>query len=394
MRLSVGLRLLLVGLAAIGPFSLNVFKPCLPWIKAGFGAPIATVQLALTLSIFAAAVATVLAGPIADAFGRRPLALACVYLYVVSCIVGMVAPTVHWVIAARIVQAASSSVAMVVARAMIHDRKRNAERTIARVTIVAVLAVLMAPALGGLVIEHLGWRAVFGLTAVVGLLLIGPVHHSLREGSFQPARRSSRRPGRAQIGQLLVSPTFAGYAMQSSLHFAVFFTFTSAATYLMVDSMGRSATEYGLWFLLIALFVLGGLVTADRLSGRLPPGRMAWAGSVLVMMGCVISAWILCATELVLTPALLFLPATFSGFGMGLALPSTNAVVMKVVPDSAGTASGLLGFAQLTIAAVFAQVVVQDEPNTAIVLGWLMLLGGVGGVVFGLLSLRHGARGR
>ncbi|MCH9685563.1 MAG: hypothetical protein K0V04_29300, partial [Deltaproteobacteria bacterium] len=94
--------------------------------------------------------------------------------------------------------------------------------------------------------------------------------------------------------------------------------------------------------------------------------------------------------DLPLTPALLFLPSVISGFGAGLSLPSTMAGAMNVVPQLAGTASGVLGFVQLSMAALFAQVVVQDEPNTAAVLGLVLLLGGTGSLLFGLLSLRHG----
>lgn len=396
----LGLRVLLVGLAAIGPFSLNIFKPCLPWIKADFGDPITTVQLALSLSILAAAVATMAAGPLADALGRKPVALACVYLYVLSCLLGTVAPNVEVVIAARIVQAASSSVAMVIARAIIHDRGQRVQRTIARVTILAVVTVLLAPALGGLLIDHIGWRAVFGLTTVVGVLLLWPVHRSLSE-TVRPLQSTSPPPaGRAtkpadgsfgaRVLRLVTSPIFLGYAMQSSLHFAVFFAYTSAATYIMVDVLDRPAADYGLWFLLLAAFVMAGLASAERLSGRVRSGLLAWVGSLLVMLGCMLLAWVLLDETTPLSPLRLFLPATMAGFGVGLALPGTNAGVMEIVPSLAGTASGLLGFLQFGTAAVFAQVVVQDEPHTAAVLAWLVLVAGVGAAGFGVLSLRHG----
>lgn len=388
-RPSLGFRLLLVGLAAIGPFSLNIFKPCLPWIKASFAAPITTVQLALSLSILAAAVATVAAGPLADIFGRRPVALAGIYLYVLSCLAATVAPSIEVLIGARIMQSASSSVAIVVARALIHDRGQQVQRTIARVTILAVAAVLLAPALGGVLIDRIGWRAVFGLTAALGLVLLWPVHRSIPEPA-RPSHTTHPPISGPRLRRLLSSPVFVGYAMQSSLHFAVFFAYTSAATYLMVDTMGRPASEYGLWFLFLAVFVAVGLAAAERLSGRMAPGRLAWTGSVVVMVGCTVSAWLLRDSGPPLTPTLLFLPAIISGFGAGLTLPSTHAGVMDVVPELAGTASGLLGFLQFVMAAVFAQVVVHDEPNTAAVLGLLMLLGGVGSVLFGRLSIDHG----
>ncbi|MCH9684439.1 MAG: MFS transporter, partial [Deltaproteobacteria bacterium] len=277
---SIGTRVLIVGLAAIGPFSLNIFKPCLPWIKAEFGEPIGTVQLALSLSILAAAIATLLAGPLSDALGRRSVTITCLYVYVASCIVGTAASSIEVLTAARIVQAAASSVAMTVARAIIHDRGRAVGRTIARVTIAAVFAVLLAPALGGLLIDHIGWRAVFGLTAAAGLGLLASAHHLLPPDLPSARRRTmaASSPPRSSAWRLVGSRAFIGYTMQSSLQFAVFFAYTSAAAYLMVDTLGRSAAEYGLWFLLLAAFVVGGLVVAERLVGKVPPGVVAWAG--------------------------------------------------------------------------------------------------------------------
>ncbi len=109
------------------------------------------------------------------------------------------------------------------------------------------------------------------------------------------------------------------------------------------------------------------------------------------MVGCLTSAWLLYSGSVELTPAILFIPVSVGGFGVGLALPGTNAGVMEVVPELAGTASGLLGFVQFVFAAVFAQLVVRDEPRTAQVLAELLAVGGVAGFLFSLLSVRHGA---
>ena len=104
----VGFRILTVGLAAIGPFSLNIFKPCLPFIKADFQAPIEVVQLGLSLGILAAAIATAAAGPVVDRVGRRPVILWTAWLYLASSVAGAAAPTVGVLVLARVVQAATS----------------------------------------------------------------------------------------------------------------------------------------------------------------------------------------------------------------------------------------------------------------------------------------------
>jgi DHA1 family bicyclomycin/chloramphenicol resistance-like MFS transporter len=383
-------RLLLLGLAAIGPFSLNIFKPCLPWIRAELDADISTVQLGLSLAMVVAAMATALSGPVADTVGRRSLTITCVWLYVLSCVVAAMAGSIEWLVAARVVQAASSSVALVLARTLIYDGQSEVQQRIARVTFFAVAAVLLAPALGGVLIDHLSWRAVFGLTALLGALLLWPVHTALPASSSESRSRSTLRETFTRLGQLARSRVFVGYAGQSSLHFAIFFAFTSASSYIMVDVLDRSASAYGVWFVGVALVTGVGLATAERLSARVRAGRSAMIGSTLVMLGSLVSGSLLLSPELVpLSPAVLFLPGALAGFGIGLALPGTNAGVMYVVPDLAATASGLLGFLQFIVGAGFAQWVVHDEPNTVAVLGTLVLAGGCASFGFALLSADH-----
>lgn len=383
-------RLFLFGIAVVGPFSLNIFKPCLPWIMADFDASMSTVQLSLSLSILAAAIATVLSGPIADRLGRRPVLLGSLYLYLVGSAGGALAPTIGALVAGRVLQAGSSSVALVTARAVIHDVFGDADspKVIARVSLMAVMLVVVAPVLGGVLIDASGWRAVFWTAASFGAALTVVAWMRLEETAPRAVVAPSASDARRRIGTLLRSPVFHGYAMQSSLHFATFFAFTSAASYLMVNVMHHSATDYGLWFMFVAVFVGSGLWAAGRLAGRVPSGRLACGGSLLVLAGCALSAWQLLHEPL--TAAGLFLPAAISGFGIGLALPATNAGVMAVVPELAATGSGVMGFQQYVCAALFAQIVVQNEPHTPELLAALGLAGGLGSVAFSLLSLSHG----
>ena len=258
-------------------------------------------------------------------------------------------------------------------------------------TLGAVAAVLLAPALGGLIIDRVGWRAVFALTSAMGVVLLVPIHLVLSE-TIPAGRARPTVPGTlgSRFGRLLRSRVFLGYSVQSALHFAIFFSFTSASTYLMVDVLERPAYEYGAWFVFMALFVAAGLAVAERAAGRVPTGRLACVGSAVVMSGTLVSGVLLLSSAVALSPATLFVPASIAAFGVGLALPGTNAGVMEVDARLAGTASGLLSFMQFAVAAIFVQLVVMDEPNTARVLGVLLMGGGGGAFVFGLLSAGHG----
>jgi len=378
-------RAFLFGIAAVGPFSLNIVNPCLPFIREEFHASRASVQWSASLSILAAAFATLLAGPISDRVGRRPVLGTSLALYAVASVVCASSTSVELLVVGRVVQAATSSIALVTARATIHDvfGDEHSTRVIARVSLFAVLAVVFAPILGGLLIESMSWRAVFGLTAIVGAALFAVSVARVPETmSARPAATADR----PRLAALVRSPTFHGFAMQSSLHFATFFAFTSTATYLMVEALGRPATAYGLWFVLLSVFVGAGLLSAERLSARFGAGQLAALGSFVALVGT--GAEAISLSTFPLGPAVLFLPICVAAFGIGLAVPATNAGVMSAVPRLAGTASGWMGFQQYLFAACFAQLAASDERRTPSVLAGLCLAGCAFAAASSLLSYR------
>ncbi|OVE81145.1 hypothetical protein BVY03_04460 [bacterium K02(2017)] len=382
-------RLVLIGFAAIGPFSLNIFKPCLPWIKIDLQAPIEVVQLGLSLSIFAAAIAAAFSGPIADRFGRRHVILYGIYLFILGSLISAISPNAAIMVFGRILQAASSSVVLAIARAIVHDvfGEGKSAPIVARITFIVVLGVLLAPALGGLLIEWVSWRVVFVFSALIGVGLLIPTHTRLKETlcvTDEPIEKANQE----WIGPLLKSPVFYGFAFQSAFRFAVFFAFTSAASYIMVDILNRPASEYGLWFIVMAVFAAAGLWTANKVNKSYRSGRVALCGSVIVFVACLISAWFLSQPHL--TPLTLFLPPSIGAFGIGLALPGSNTGVMEAAPNLAGTASGLMAFLQMMMAALFAQLVVQDESRTPEVLAVILILGSSCSLFFSLLSMQHG----
>lgn len=378
-------RAFLVGIAGLGPFSLNVFSPCLPWVRAEFGVDLATVQLSASLSILAAAIATVLAGPLTDLWGRRPVLAVSLGIYVVAGITAALAPHISLLVAGRLLQAASSSVAFVTARALIHDvyGAEASPRAIARISLATVAGVVIAPLAGGLMIREVGWRAVFWSTAAVGALLWVAAMRVEETSSRRVA--PSWRAGLNGVADILRAPAFHGFAMQSALHFAVFFAFTMTASHVMVDVLHQEPTSYGVWFVLLSVAVGSGLGAADRLSRHTAPATLAATGSAIAMLGAGISAWFLLDDDL--TPARLFVPVAISALGIGLAVPGTNAGVMAVRPALAGTASGLMGFQQYLLAGVFAQLVARDASSTTTSLAVASLVGCGGALAFGFLSL-------
>ena len=162
----------LVVATAIGPFAMQIYLPALPAIQAGFGVSAGTAQLAFSLSAFSIAISTLFYGPISDRVGRRPALIGGLIVFLAGSAMCAIAPTITILIVGRIVQAAGGSAGLVLTRAIVRDRfglERSAS-LLAYITLAMVAAPMLAPALGGLLADVAGWRAIFGLGLVLGHL--------------------------------------------------------------------------------------------------------------------------------------------------------------------------------------------------------------------------------
>jgi len=225
-----------------------------------------------------------------------------------------------------------------------------------------VIAPMLAPTIGGLLLDHVHWRSVFVFMTFVGILVLGAVHIRLAE-SHRPGLVKTTLPGLVRgFSHLLASRRFCAYAFNGAFAISVFFAFVSYAPYVMVEILNRPATEYGLYFIALSLGFMLGNFTAAKISERVGNERMVLLGSIVSLLGtgamaaiAVTSAW---------TPIGLFGPAIVAVFGNGLAMPNAQAGALNVAPESAGTASGLTGFLQMGIAAVVAQAVGTMQDGT------------------------------
>ena len=356
-RASLGFMLLLVGLTALAPFSLQIFMPALPVIQADFRVTPGVAQLVLSLSVLASAFAMLAYGPLSDRFGRRPALLAGLLAFVAGSVLCAVAPSIETLIGGRVVQAVGAAAGMVLARAIVrdlHDRERSAS-VIAYLTTAMVVAPMLAPTVGALLIDAASWRTIFALSAVVGLAVLWQTARQLVETSGRGA--SGGAPLRMWIGagRLLRTPAFVAYAAQSTFAISLFFAFISGAPYFMLDVLQRPATEYGLYFMLVSAGFMAGNLLAAQITARVGLDRMIVIGGALALAATLLAAALLTAGPWV--PIALFGPVLGAAFANGLTVPNAQAGAMSVDPLLAGSASGLAGFLQMFTAALVSQAV-------------------------------------
>jgi DHA1 family bicyclomycin/chloramphenicol resistance-like MFS transporter len=348
---------LLVAVAAVSPLGINMYLPSMPGMARAFGVDFTTIQLTLSLYLAAMAVGQLIIGSLSDRFGRRPVLLTGLLVFVIGSLICLSAQNVGALFAGRVVQALGGCAGITLSRAIVRDLygRNQVASMIGYVTMGMAVAPMLAPTIGGMLDTLYGWRASFVFLMLFGGLALLFTFLSLPETNHNRGTAGSVRQLWHSYTSLLRSRLFWGYTLAASFISAVFFAFLAGAPYVMIELMGRSPAEYGFYFAIVPSgYILGNFVTG-RFAGRIGPNRMILIGTVMALLSVAAMA-VVFATG-VLHPMALFGPMFFIGTGNGLVLPSGIAGAVSVKPDIAGAAAGLSGSLQIGFGALVAPVI-------------------------------------
>lgn len=358
--------LLLAGVTAIGPFSMQAIAPGLPALSEALSIGPGAAQSMISLAMVSMALGAVVYGPLADHYGRRPVLLGGLAVSAAGAAIAAVALNFEWALLGRVAQSLGAGAGMVLARAAAQDLfAERAAATIGQITAAMVLAPMFAPAIGGVLTQAFGWRAIFALVALasLALLLVAFVRFSETARSLSP--RLALGAAAADYGAIIRRRAFLAYAGFGAAGLASFFLFVSGAPYVMERAFGVGPGLYGAMFVGAAIiYMLGNLISArvtDRLGG---PTVMA-LGAGIGALGCAVAGaalWALgsaggaeAAEPNVMGAAILMAGVCFHSIGAGLTTPLAIAGAVASFPERAGSASSLLSVAQFSAAALAAQ---------------------------------------
>ena len=376
-----------------GPLAVHFFLPAVPQLKQEFGVSSAVAEAAFSVTLFVLALSTLAYGSLSDRFGRRVVLIGGLLLFIVGSIQCALSHSMTSLIVGRLLQAFGAGCGLVLSRAIAHDVFGDSGfvRIIAYLTMAYSLGPMIAPPIGGLLVDSIGWRAIFAAAAIavaitlaLALIVLPRVEHR----AAGAGRRESLLRGYAR---LLGNVRFCGFVFQSAFGSGAFFAHAAAATFLMNELMHRPASEFGLYFIFFPVGYWCGTVAASRLSGRVAIEIMVAAGAVITFLaaatlaGCVLAGW--------LSPLTLFMPGFFLTLGQGVSLPNAQAGAIATETSLAGTAAGLALFLQFFTGASTSQLtgLIADgtaHPMIAIVLG-SATLEVVAGVIPWLLRRRQ-----
>lgn len=363
----------LIMASVVNPIAVNIFLPSIPGMAKEFGVSFAFMQLGLSIFLGMNAVLQLVLGSLSDRYGRRPVLIATMALFVCGTILCLLSHTPLMFLIGRAIQA-SSAAGIVVSRAIVRDvfETRDAAVRISYLSVSLAIGPMLAPAIGGPLDAAFGWRAPFMLLLAMGLLTLIVLLFNLPE--TKPRGSGPVQSHWRSYVQMLSGWTSARIAISAGLAAAVHFAAVGAAPALAEGYMGIPTSVVGLWFTICAGgFVAGGLLL-PRLLQLFRFRTLLRTGGMTVLAGTLI---ILAAAYAdALTPLLLFGPLVFVGFGQALILPNCALLQMSLHPRSAGAAAGLQAASQLAsgaLASSFAGILVGD--GTAPYLLTLFLVG-------------------
>ncbi|MEM8577333.1 MAG: multidrug effflux MFS transporter [Pseudomonadota bacterium] len=332
--------LTLVLLAGISAMVMNMFLPSLPNMTAYFDTEYRVMQLSVSVYLGFSALMQLIVGPLSDRYGRRPVLLWSMALFMLATIGCIYAPTVEVFLFFRMCQAVMAA-GMALSRAVIRDLydQDQSASMIGYVTMGMAVVPMISPAVGGILDEVFGWQANFWAFAALGGLMLWLVAADLGETA-----RTTGTPLSQQVRDypaLLTSPRFWGYALAAAFCSGSFFAYLGGGPFVGSEVFGMSPAVVGFYFGAPAIGYFAGNWMTGRLAQRIGVNRLILWGCLVNAAGVFLSLAIFAVGAG--SPASFFGLMTLVGVGNGLVIPNATAGLLSVRPHLAGTASGLGG---------------------------------------------------
>ncbi|MBN2752033.1 MAG: multidrug effflux MFS transporter [Rhodospirillaceae bacterium] len=337
-------------LVAVGPLSTDLYLPALPALPAmtmALSASVTEVQTTLSIFMIGFAGSQLIAGPLSDRFGRKPIIISGLLLYLAASVVCWMAPNIQILIAGRFVQALGACAGPVLGRAIVRDlyEPEDSLRILAAMGTAMAMAPALAPIIGGWLLQVFGWRSGFAAMVVFGVLLSATTLFTLSEtNAFRGQTPLNPLGILKNFSLLLKNRAFRGYSGVMALTFGGLFCFVSGSSFVVIDVLHVAPANFGYAFACMVAGLASGSAVVGRLSRIYRAAEIIGIGIAITLTATLLMtvlAW--CGVE---TLWAVLAPTAVFALGTGIMMPTCMASSIGPFPRLAGSASSLAGFAQ------------------------------------------------
>ncbi|WP_333826467.1 multidrug effflux MFS transporter [Pararhodobacter sp.] len=333
-------------MVATGPVAMALYTPSMPSIVIEMGTTEGMVQMTLAVFFGGFALAQLVAGPLSDALGRKPVVLGFMLLFLAGSLASMLASSIEALLVGRLLQGIGAAVGITTSRALIRDlfRGQQAARIMNMVGIILAVAPVISPTLGGLLLEFGNWRWIFVLMVIYALAVLVIVWLTMRE-------TVARNP--SLLAPLVLWRNYCTLAMNPHFMLAsgvvvgaigALYAQATILPFILMERVGLSPVEYGLGMLLQSGSFMGGALAMRVLMSRVSANRLAAVGVVMIVLGSLGALRLLWAAPDYLG---VMLPTAVYAAGIAFVMPAMSMAALVPFPKIAGSASALQGFLQM-----------------------------------------------
>ena len=331
----------------VGSISMSLYTPAMPALAHAFGVSGASAKMTLTFYFAGFAVAQLVTGPASDAIGRRKAAIIFMLVYMAGSVMAVFAPTIEWLMAARLIQGIGASVGTTVSRAIVRDQftGEQSSRIMNMIGIVLAVGPGIAPTIGGLILEFSSWQGIFLVMAGMGLTGIGIVIFALKETTVPDLARGAPAPLIKSYGKLLASGPVMSASLTVGFAVGALYMLATVLPFVLIDEAGLTPAQFGLGMMAqTGSYFLGSILFRVLLRST-SAERLVIGGLAFILIGSVLA--FLSIQFLPISYLSVMVPVGFYAFGIAFIMPHMTTAALMPFPRIAGTAAAMLGFVQM-----------------------------------------------
>lgn len=356
--MNILLTLLLAGLTMVGPLAIDTYLPSFPAIAQTFNASPLAIQQTLSLFLFCFAFMMLFYGTMSDSFGRRPVILCSLVLYVIASLGAAMAPSLGVLLACRVLQGLAAGAGSVVGRAIVQDRFSGgeAQKILSHIMMVFGLAPAIAPILGGWLQVSFGWRSIFWFLSLFGILMIAAVYRGLPE-SLPAKDRHPFHAGAiaANYWKVLRHRQFLLLSIAVGTAFGGFALYIGSAAYFIMNILHLPETAFAWLFIPLISGMVVGSALAARFAHRYSQSAMIWTSYALMLVAAAVNMaynyYFAAEVPWAVLPLFLY------SFALALSMPPMTLLALDHFPNNSGLASSMQSFIQMLLFALVSGLV-------------------------------------